>query len=184
MKELWNRIEAWLRANAPAAYNGLQPGASAEAIREAESRLQASLPEDVRACFAAHNGSGYANVFPRFYLLSLKELVQESERLRAMLEQGAFGNNEVPAYARRKRIKPNHWNVGWVPFAHDTGGNYLCVDLDPGAGGTVEQIIEWDHEEGATQVLAASLSTYLAAFAADLEAGRLRTNPDGELEFV
>src|SRR5262249_2558784 len=114
-------------------------------------------------------------------------LVKESDGWRKHLEQGAFDNNTLEEYqARPDRgpIKRNHWNVQWIPFTHDSGSNYQCLDLDPLPGGNVGQVIDFDHEEGAARVLAPSFRAYLEAFADDLEAGRFKTNSDGELDPV
>ena len=168
MEELWKRIEIWLRLQAPPLHAALAPGASPEALQRAEARLQVEFPEDVRASYAIHDGTGFGGLFP-FPLLSLQRVVQESNNWREWLHRGTFGDAESTPQGP---IKTDWWNVRWIPFTHDGGGNYQCLDLDPAPGGNVGQIINFDHEVGATEVLAPSFRAFLAAFADDLEAGR------------
>ena len=62
------------------------------------------------------------------------------------------------------------WNVGWIPFADNGGGDYYCVDMAPTGAGTRGQIISHSHESGEHKVLAASLADYLNDLAQSLEA--------------
>src|SRR5262249_3541941 len=58
MKAVWNRIHAWLDANAPEGYGHLRPGASGEAILAAEKAMGLKLPSDVKASYRIHDGQG------------------------------------------------------------------------------------------------------------------------------
>jgi cell wall assembly regulator SMI1 len=167
MGELWKRIETWLRHHAPPLSAALAPGASPDGIRRAEAALHVQLPDDVRSSYAIHNGSGFCGLFP-FPLLSLPRVVQEWTNWRGLLLQGVFGDAESTPQGP---IKTDWWNMRWIPFTHDGGGNHQCLDLDPAPGGDMGQVINFDHEVGATEVLATSFRAYLAAFADDLEAG-------------
>jgi cell wall assembly regulator SMI1 len=167
MDELWKRIDTWLQVNGMPIHAALGAGASPAAIRRAEARLQVRLPDDVRASYAVHDGSGFCALLP-FPLLSLQRMVQEWTNWRELRQQGTFkGAESTP----EGPIKTDWWNVRWIPFTHDGGGNHQCLDLDPAPGGNAGQVINFDHEVGATGVLAPSFRAYLAAFADDLEAG-------------
>jgi len=63
------------------------------------------------------------------------------------------------------------WHRRWIPFASELAGNLTCIDLAPASGGTVGQIIDWDHECGPTRVLFPDFTRLLAAFADQLEHG-------------
>ena len=56
MKAVWKRIHTWLEKNAPAGYGDLRPGASADAIRQAEQVMGLKLPADVKASYRVHDG--------------------------------------------------------------------------------------------------------------------------------
>jgi cell wall assembly regulator SMI1 len=176
MDHLWNRIETWLAANAPSIRAALASGASVEAIRRAEAKLQVRLPDDVRTSYAIHDGSGFAALLP-FPLLSLQRMIQEWNNWKEWLQTGKFGDAESTPQGP---IKTDWWNVRWIPFTHDGGGNHQCIDLDPAPGGEQGQVINFDHEVGATEVLAPSFRAYLATFGADLEAGCYAPWPDGQ----
>src|SRR5262249_32779186 len=66
-------------------------------------------------------------------------------------------------------IQPVWWHRRWIPFACDAAGNLSCLDLAPAAGGTVGQIIDWDHEAGPWRVLFPSFEGLLAALAEQVE---------------
>ena len=57
MKETWDRIEAWLRANASAALGSLRPGASDLEIADTERFLGVTFPNDLRASYRIHDGT-------------------------------------------------------------------------------------------------------------------------------
>jgi cell wall assembly regulator SMI1 len=176
MEDLWRRIESWLAAHAPPLRACLAPGASSGAIERAEGNLQVRLPDDVRDSYSIHDGSGFGGLLP-FPLLSLSRVVQEWSNWRELLLKGTFGDAESTPQGS---IKTDWWNVRWIPFTHDGGGNHQCIDLDPAPGGEVGQVINFDHEVGATEVLAPSFRVYLAAFADDLEAGCYAPWEDGQ----
>ena len=78
METIWNRIETWLVANAPEILNNLQPGATDEAIKQAEIFLGIELPEDVKASYRLHNGQdGYNGLMDGWELLSLERMMDE-----------------------------------------------------------------------------------------------------------
>lgn len=56
MKTVWDRIHAWLAANAPPGYGDLRPGAAVEAVRAAEVTLGLTLPDDVVTSYLIHDG--------------------------------------------------------------------------------------------------------------------------------
>ena len=77
LQATWKRIEAGLASHAPGVLSKLQPGASDEAIRQAEQALGMELPEEVRASYRIHNGSNGAGLTDDGRLLSLEEIVAE-----------------------------------------------------------------------------------------------------------
>ena len=36
------------------------------------------------------------------------------------------------------------WNLKWVPFTYNGGGDHPCIDLDPAVTGTVGQVVQSD----------------------------------------
>ena len=62
---------------------------------------------------------------------------------------------------RRQQVQFVWWDKGWVPFAQDSGGNLVCVDLHPGPRGQVGQVIGWEARMGPVGPFASSLVDYL-----------------------
>jgi cell wall assembly regulator SMI1 len=101
-----------------------------------------------------------------------------SETLEQFAEIGGFSPEQ-----RYPRIDGLDWtehkgavrNVpaspGWIPFARDSAGNFLCVDVDPDQGGSIGQVIEVAYDDGRLRVLASSLADYLDTLVARVSAG-------------
>jgi cell wall assembly regulator SMI1 len=177
--ESWKLIKKWLKENAPD-WKALQKGAAPKKIEDAEQRLGRRLPEELRESYALHNGGG--EIFPNlmdisFYLLPLSEVVQDWESQKQLLEGGDFDHS--PAQSA-KGICKEWWNIGWIPFASNGGGDLFCIDLVPASGGAVGQVISHNHETGEHQLLAASLRSWLHELAYDLRDGKYSFDEDEE----
>ena len=57
---------------------------------------------------------------------------------------------------------------GWIPFASDSCGNFLCIDVDPDHGGSVGQVIEVAYDLSRLKVIASSLADYLDTLIANV----------------
>jgi cell wall assembly regulator SMI1 len=204
VQTLWQRIESWLSRHAPHAWQMLRPGASKAEIQQAEVTLGITLPEDFKASCRIHNGGyalnlatetvmlpgGYAlNLTTEMTLLPLEEVVSTWQDLKDCLEDETWANT-LPEHFKEDRsrwptvpLQLVWWHPQWIPFGSDSAGNCCCLDLAPTKGGSVGQVIDWDHEVGPTEVLASSFLEVLSAFASDLEAGAY-VDTDTGLELV
>jgi cell wall assembly regulator SMI1 len=77
IQDIWERIETWLRNNAPELLNNLNSGATINEIARVEGVVGVSFPEDFRLSLSIHNGQ--KNSSPRFFygnckLLSLSHI--------------------------------------------------------------------------------------------------------------
>jgi len=149
MKAVWNRIHAWLDANAPKGYGHLRPGATAEAIQAAEKALGLKLPADVKASYRIHDGQRTEPGLiggEGWCLLSLREMVKTWRRW----------SRHDRAFARR------------VPVAWGGAGDYIFVDLSADAeepGRVIVQRIDTDDPDP----VASSFRSWLEGFAEQLE---------------
>lgn len=113
------RLFAWIEAHHPRAGETLRGPAAAEQLAAVESALGASLPEELRELYLAHDGQERTveplGVFGRWSWIPLSQCLEVQRGVRS-----AFA---APAT--------------WLPIGVDGGGDYLVVDL---AAGTV---IEW-----------------------------------------
>jgi cell wall assembly regulator SMI1 len=101
-----------------------------------------------------------------------------SETLEQFAEAGGFSPEQ-----RYPQIDDHDWmnhdgpvrkvlaSPGWIPFANDATGNFLCVDVDPDQGGSVGQVIEVAYDDDRLRVLASSLADYLDTLVASASAG-------------
>jgi cell wall assembly regulator SMI1 len=187
MKRLWQRIERWFADNVDSSRFSVPDGATQEDIERAEAALGIGLPSDVRKSYLLHDGSNRIWLWPNGYLMPLFPPAHLSKRKQRqfrpvvaswqnrfdILESGGWddlGCESNPVGP----IRTDHWHVRWIPILDNYCGDAVCVDLAPAKGGKRGQIIEWDHEVGATQVLAEGFREFLEQIANQLEGGSLR----------
>jgi len=166
----------------------LSPGASSRTISRWQKEMGCSLPADVQAFYRRHNGqAGKASTGPFFglHFLPLSRAHQSWRSWRDLLERDPAMMREIAEGSSRSNppsaIKPDYANTSWIPFAHDHGGNYLGLDLDPGPLGTHGQVINFGRDEDAKFVLAPSFGEFFAWLVHELEAGNamIRVEDDG-----
>lgn len=178
LSENWNRVARWHSENVPddegsSIDRSLPAGASAEDINRAEWAIGLRFPDDLRASYLLHDGSGGYGIFPWGYaFLSLRELVREWRQNRDLLA----GHDR--ATDPSGPIRPVHWNPNWIPVGSNQSGDYDCIDLDPAPGGTIGQVIRFNHEVGPTRVAATGIGPWVAEYADRLAAGADRYDSD------
>jgi len=171
----WEDIAAWCRAHAPRTGKTVRPGATEGQVRRLEALLSCLLPADYRASLRAHNGDADLSAW---HYLSADGVWRVASALREQTEAGAFTGRTVIG-AGRGVIQPLWWHRGWAPVAKDQGGRLLCLDLDPGLGGIVGQLIAWDPDTGPVATGHRSFAAWLREYRADLLAGRYHVDADG-----
>jgi cell wall assembly regulator SMI1 len=170
MRDVWDRIEAWLSANAPNVLEGLNSGASEAALQEAEAYLGVAFPADVRESYGIHNGQprDAPGLTDGGEFLSLERMREEWQLWKDPLDGGDFdGITSEP----QEPIRNDWWHPKWIPLTYDGAGNHLCLDLDPAPGGNLGQIITMWHDDGERTVEAPSFRAWLEELVANLESG-------------
>jgi len=166
----WSRIDAWLKSHAPPKgdWNDLEPGrgASKAALASLARALKLALPADLAESLAIHDGA--EGLIGGWNLLATKTIAHEAQLMRKLTEDGSFGDAQAD---KHRRIKSAWWNVGWIPIVSSGSGHLFCVDMDPAPGGKRGQVILFFHDDGKRLCVADSVGAWLAAIAADLEAG-------------
>lgn len=155
----WERIEAWHAANGLT--ENLNPGASAEAIAQAEKDMGLTFPPELRESLLRHDGSADGG-WPTGELLSLERMADERKVWMDLLQNGTFDDN-ADHNEGSEALQPGWWNPAWIPLDADGGGNGAVIDLNPGRQGTVGQVIDMDHEVGPSGPKYPSLAAYLDA---------------------
>jgi cell wall assembly regulator SMI1 len=102
--------------------------------------------------------------------LALEQIVREGRMQRELLEGGDFEGNVANS---DPGVAPDWWNVGWIPFAGNGGGDFYCLDIAPTESGSKGQVISHSHESGEHKRLADSLAVLLTEIADALEDGQL-----------
>jgi cell wall assembly regulator SMI1 len=172
----WKRIETWLKKKAPEVRRSLGRKATPQEIERTEAALGVSLPGDVKESYRVHNGQpeDLALVPPPeeydagYSLLPLNRMAAEWRVWKELVDSGEFANDRC---APDTGIRDDWWNPGWMPFAGNGGGDFLCIDLAPADGGTSGQVITMFHAEKKRELLAPSFRDWLSNLADGLEGG-------------
>lgn len=159
VERTWERFERWLGVNHPALLDDLQPPASGQQLAALAGRIGIALPADFAASLAVHNGqAGRArHVFERYALLSITQLLMCWNTWNDLLDGGDFDGRAARPAAGVQRV---WWDRAWIPFATNGGGDYLCIDLHPAAGGTPGQVIEVLHDAPDRYLLAPTFGAW------------------------
>ena len=153
------RIEE-IEARARAAGVELPAGASEAAIADAERALGSTLPDEVRAWYLAHDGGGDDEyVLEGREFLSLAGIVGQWKIWKQLLDDGVFEDNDHSEPG--PGVQQKWWIPEWVPVTYDGAGNHHVIDLAPGAGGVVGQVMSVWHDDGERTVVAASFLDWL-----------------------
>ena len=139
-----------LAAYCPDLENRFACGAGKEQIQEFEGLAGAAFPAEYYELYQAVNGENqYMASVLGFELLSI-QAAQEEYRVLLDCPYQVLS-------AEEGRIKEGEYRRGWIPIAHDGGGSFILMDLEPGKNGKYGQIITLDREDDISYVLGDSL---------------------------
>ncbi len=173
--ESWRRIVTWYEGNTTPGTLVMPPGASEEMVLVGEAEMGLRLPEDLRAFYRLNDGLGGSFLLHYGEFLSLDRVVSHY----ASTPRPGDPGTEVEPFRLAGPIRPTWWSLLRVQIT-DNSGDGVMVDLDPLPGGTVGQVIKFDHEDGPVRVLAPSFAAWPVRIAAALEAGKLSWQPEDE----
>ncbi|MGW6281822.1 SMI1/KNR4 family protein [Kribbella sp. NPDC055071] len=166
VEESWALIAAWLREHIPAAFDHLQPPASAEAISAVRAAMNRGLPADLVAWLSiadgfTHHGS-FGNLLPFFFNpLPCAEMLRERE-----VWQSVFGTRERRGDAEPAGTYSMSWLNSFLPIAESGTDVSLYVDLR--AGDLFGSVGKFDSESGTDLPQWTSTTEMLADVAAAL----------------
>jgi cell wall assembly regulator SMI1 len=163
--ESWRRIDGWLTR---ARHDAPNPGASRTAISDLANQLGIPMPPDLIESLAIHDGAD--DVIGGWDLLDIRGIASKAKLMKKLTDDGTFAKAEAEADPH-PRIKSIWWNVQWIPIVSSGSGHLFCVDMDPAPGGKAGQVILFFHDDSTRLCIADSIRAWLAAIAADLEAG-------------
>lgn len=180
----WQRILAWYQPHVEAeelSPLNLRGPASEEEIQRLEGVLGVELPEDVKAFYRLHDGTGSGYLAHFGNVMSLQEIEAVWKRYCQWQKENGYGLGadwEVHQL-EAPEVKRIFWNPLRIPLTDNGGGDPNLIDMDPTKHGTLGQIIHQSHEVGPTDLLAPSFAAWLEQIADDLEAGVYVYDEDG-----
>jgi cell wall assembly regulator SMI1/ankyrin repeat protein len=170
----WVAVADLIQKAQPSIAASFRKGATPAKIKNLERTIGRSLPEEFLTCLRVNNGQrqNAAPLVPPkdwldsgYRLLSIDEILLDWKNLKQLRESAEF---ETAIVTSDKGVSRDWWNPGWVPFAGNDQGDYLCLDLAPAPSGTSGQIISMSHESGRRELLAPSFNVWLADLLTDL----------------
>ncbi|MEM9692850.1 MAG: SMI1/KNR4 family protein [Myxococcota bacterium] len=180
VRAAWARLERWLNENHLQRTTMLAPGTGGDELAALETAIGQPLPNQLTASLLQHDGESDDSVglFYGYELLSVEGMLRA---WRTWQDVVAGSAEHEPPIDPVDGLVAKHWHRGWIPLAGDGGGNFFCVDGDPGPGGKRGQVFFLDHETGPQAIEAPSLAAWLDGFAARLEAGEMHIWRGGAL---
>ena len=110
MHTLWQRIEIWLRNEAPHAWSLLLPAASEWEIEQAEAAMDIMFPEDFKASCRIHNGRHSIDLVTQMNVLPLKDMVAEWQMFKELDDMGTWADVDIPYYFTEK-VRRSGWQT-------------------------------------------------------------------------
>jgi len=176
IQNLWNRLEVWAEANAPAMLEDLNPGADHADVISLQDSLGMELPTTFVESLKIHNGESDGWPFKVFagrgaYLTTEDILKNWNLRKEIAREMAAYEEElkerviEVDGPVKAVSFSPR-----WIPFMDCNSDIFWAMDFDPEDGGVVGQIIEVDFEGASWKVIADSFEGFLHTHVTSLEA--------------
>lgn len=165
VEALIGRMDRWLAANRPGYYVLLQPGATDAELDAVEARFSLTLPAAFRQLYRWRNGQDPMSSAPL-----------QGNRSFCTLEEIADTKGMLDGMIGSDFDDPRYWRRGWVPFLHNGGGSYLCLDLAAEDGGHPGQLVAFWKRDRDRPVEYPNVEAWLADLVASME--------DGSLELV
>lgn len=171
MADTWIAFEGWLGQNWPEGLKDLNPPATDDEISALEASLGVSLAPDFVEFLKLHNGQKGTSggLFDNSEFLSTAAILEQWTVWKELLDSGEFdGIKSEPDVG----VRDDWWNAKWIPFTHNGGGDHYCLDLAPGADGSLGQVITMWHDMGARDVEASSFKQWFTKYVDAVLAGK------------
>lgn len=183
----WNRIKIWLAREYPELGDTLNYGILPQDLAQIEMQFGFALPQAIRESYLvvdgqeAESSAGCSEgLFFGLSLLPLEDVLEEWRFWREVDDDPTTGAN--PRLRDLMQSIPDGWirkeysQRGWIPLVVDKAGNYIGVDLNPGEGGGVGQVIVFGRDFDTKVVLwrgdgPGGWARWLSNFADELESG-------------
>lgn len=180
VSKIWSDIENWwVTHSATENSKGISDGVTDDQLESIEKVIGKELPEDYKSSLKIH-GLKDVSINDYTYLAASNAF----DRWKMMKDQSDKGNF-INRNAEDMKTFPNYWSFSWFPFATDSAGNLLCVDLSkPGDVGHVGSVIAMENQDGQGPYKKDHLHTFsdwLENYLHDLQTGKYMVT-DGLVE--
>ena len=162
IETLLNRMAAWLATNRPDYYALLQPGATEAQLDALESRFAMKLPAAFRQLYRWRDGQDP---------MAFDSL--QGNRSFMTLDDIADAKAELDGCVGLDFEDPRYWRRGWVPFLHNGGGSYLCLDMTAEDGGEPGHLIAFWKADADRPIKYANIEAWLTELVRSMEDGSL-----------
>jgi cell wall assembly regulator SMI1 len=199
MRDLWRRIEAYLKKHAPAALECLNPPATQKQIRDAQYELGVQFPDDFIASLLIHNGQLEETDQPPHPIAFIPQEYQQGGIYRATWGESSPVSLIVESTKQNRKIVESMASDGiefdgpirrdgkwsWIVFVDSGSGDRLGLDLTPAKQGQIGQVISIIHDPTCLLVLAPSYRDWFETLVTRFESGRcIFVEVEGELEAI
>ncbi|KIJ63255.1 hypothetical protein HYDPIDRAFT_134307 [Hydnomerulius pinastri MD-312] len=183
----WNRLKLWLAREYPELGDTLNYGILPQDLAQIEMQFGFALPQAVRESYLAVDGQEAESsagcsegLFFGLSLLPLEDVLEEWRFWREVDDDPATGANvrlrELMQSIPDGWVHKEYSQRGWIPLVVDKAGNYIGVDLNPGEGGSVGQVIVFGRDFDTKVVLwrgdgPGGWAKWLSSFVDELESG-------------
>lgn len=172
---IWQDIKNWYKLNAPQRLEDLMEGISEDELINLEQKIGISLPEEYKASLKNHNGECYIS---DYNYLNGELAFDKWLMMKELYEEGEFEGLQIN-YPEKNIIQNKWWDLKWIPFAEDSGGNMICIDMNPALKGVKGQIIYWEANEGPIPSKYKSFLDWLESYKNDLYNGLYEVDEEG-----
>ena len=181
VRDAWQRIESWGRANAEGMLKELNPGAAEEKLENLQQTLGRTLPESFLESLRIHDGEsdGWpSRVFADMGAYLGSDRLIEYWRMRVEIAKQVGDDFELDDYEDQIRegiifvegpVRPAAYDEAWIPFMDCNGDVFWALDFAPREGGAAGQVIQVDLEGCEWKVVAESFEAFLTDYANRLE---------------
>ncbi len=164
MNQLIQRLERWLRDNAPNYYASLDPGVSSEAISSFEDTHQVRLPDLVRDLWQ------WRQPTPHGKRIKVPQLCWPYGGQQTPFRFCSRIMNDFIEVAAAESELPYFWRPSWVPLIGEQD-NFLVLDPEGVVTGNQGQLIYVENYSETHGVMARNFEEYLRPIVESMEHG-------------
>jgi cell wall assembly regulator SMI1 len=151
VKELLEKLDAWLKAHRPSYYEFLRPPWGDEQFAQIQKMAGTSLPDSYRALYGWKGGQSALageSLYEDWRFLQFEEARIEYQTQNELNEMGEFKMRDW-------------WNPRWVPFLVNESDVLMCVDLSGSFRGNAGQLVTFSPEDPARGIEFPDLEVFL-----------------------